>query len=1137
MNRNMFFKFFLMMLLYPLLLLSATWTHTDAATEPISTRPVICADPLGHLHIAWTANDPYGETLHYATNQSGDWTYAKQVAGGSSNTAYTPSITVDRYGFPYIVARFYSYNYNIRYFTNAFQTSSYWLGMTAMGNGHYHESSIEVDSENNAHVFAQEDTWGSNVFYQNHDLADVVIEGGTSQFFATAIDKNDVLHFLGSHENNIWYTYNDGTGWSTPDSIDQLEISTYHPSLFCDGDGNLHAVFASTNGIYYTNNVSGGWSVPEQVVTSGIFPNVAVDENGKAHIVYYTQVEYGGLFYVNNLSGSWSSGEFIASINTDASPATEDVAHVESKIALDLKNSTVNIVYIADGNTVKVAHTDDYDLRAIHQHDTTSTCVSLGTMPELDTLSTSVSGSIELMNFRISDASGDGLPTSIEEMVFQAGPGMSDDLVFNDVFQSVSLSCSDGSSSSCSVYGNKILAGTKDNIWKNVPDGGSLDFTLSGVFKDPLTDMDGKSLQVKINGLNEIIADTAGSAFSKTCADICSDTLLFRVVPDHFIFLNLGDDFYNENLIIGWWMQLQIVDAAGNVATGVSDVNVTLSAVELDGLTPTSLQLQSTETLTKTFTNGVVNWNNITYPASGQIRIQASCDLLTAASDTITVMPFNRTLLITADDTISDFLNSEGIAHDYYHEGNYQFPTASKIPAYDHILMCPSLNYAWYVDSTKIRSFLESGTDTSRKSMLAMGESGLGNVYDSPFAKDCFGATREQIFSHPGNGLTGVADDPVTDGIQLSVPAGNLYEIIPSPGGATAVLHEDQTDKTVGTRYDTPAFRTIMLTPEFRSISPDIGRSNLFSQIMAWFDSYVIPEYPPELADLPDINMTEDVIKRIPLSDWHAYVSDEDTPADSLQWIISGLNLLNYSIIHDTLILTPYENVFGMDTIFVTVSDGEYNDTDTVLVTVGPVNDAPEPFNLLLPTNGTVAPDTSSLLLSWEPAVDIDDDTLYYQLHFSATDFDSTIYLMNTVNMILEDLTLFPADTTILWSVSVSDPDDSTVTALNAPFSFCVTHIEVSLAERFPEDYVLLPCYPNPFNPQTTISFGLPEKSFVKISVFDLNGKHIKTLLNNMIAAGFHKVNWNAGDMPSGIYIIAIHAGEFVNTQKVALLK
>jgi hypothetical protein len=366
---------------------AATWETNAVAGALTSTRPVICSDSLGHLHVAWTSDDPYGEKLRYATNQSGQWAYQVQVAGSSSDIAYVPLITADKYGFAYLIARFSSTYFRIKYASNKQTTTNSWILTTQMEDAHYHETSIEIDSDQNAHVFAQEDTYGSNVYYQNWDPADAVMSAGTSQFYCTAIDQDDVLHFVSSHADNIWYT-NNGTGsWSTEVAIDQVAVSAYHPSIACGNDGTLHVVFASADGIYYLNNGSGSWGIPEATGGSGIFPNIAVDENGKAHIAYYNQVENGYIYYQNNIGGSWSSAEYISTINTDGSSATEDAAHVRSKIALDLKSSTVNIVYITDGDSVTITSTDDYELRSTKSTDVSSTLISNADSPTTDSLS------------------------------------------------------------------------------------------------------------------------------------------------------------------------------------------------------------------------------------------------------------------------------------------------------------------------------------------------------------------------------------------------------------------------------------------------------------------------------------------------------------------------------------------------------------------------------------------------------------------------------------------------------------------------------------------------------------------------------------------------------------------------------
>ena len=79
--------------------------------------------------------------------------------------------------------------------------------------------------------------------------------------------------------------------------------------------------------------------------------------------------------------------------------------------------------------------------------------------------------------------------------------------------------------------------------------------------------------------------------------------------------------------------------------------------------------------------------------------------------------------------------------------------------------------------------------------------------------------------------------------------------------------------------------------------------------------------------------------------------------------------------------------------------------------------------------------------------------------------------------------------------------------------------------------------YPNPFNPTTTIQYSIPRQSFVTIKIYDILGKEITTLVNERKSAGNHSVNFNASDLPSGVYFYRMQAGSFVSTKKFVLLK
>jgi len=79
--------------------------------------------------------------------------------------------------------------------------------------------------------------------------------------------------------------------------------------------------------------------------------------------------------------------------------------------------------------------------------------------------------------------------------------------------------------------------------------------------------------------------------------------------------------------------------------------------------------------------------------------------------------------------------------------------------------------------------------------------------------------------------------------------------------------------------------------------------------------------------------------------------------------------------------------------------------------------------------------------------------------------------------------------------------------------------------------------YPNPFNPTTQIKYDLPENGFVKVTVFDIQGKMIKTLVNGYRTTGNHSVNFYGNNLSSGIYFYTIKAGSFNKTKKMILIQ
>ncbi len=79
--------------------------------------------------------------------------------------------------------------------------------------------------------------------------------------------------------------------------------------------------------------------------------------------------------------------------------------------------------------------------------------------------------------------------------------------------------------------------------------------------------------------------------------------------------------------------------------------------------------------------------------------------------------------------------------------------------------------------------------------------------------------------------------------------------------------------------------------------------------------------------------------------------------------------------------------------------------------------------------------------------------------------------------------------------------------------------------------------YPNPFNPSTTISFSIPEESFVRLEIFNSIGEKVSTLVSENMVAGNYKYDWNADEYSTGIYFYKITTGNFAETKKMILLK
>ncbi|MCB0276314.1 MAG: T9SS type A sorting domain-containing protein, partial [Calditrichaeota bacterium] len=100
-----------------------------------------------------------------------------------------------------------------------------------------------------------------------------------------------------------------------------------------------------------------------------------------------------------------------------------------------------------------------------------------------------------------------------------------------------------------------------------------------------------------------------------------------------------------------------------------------------------------------------------------------------------------------------------------------------------------------------------------------------------------------------------------------------------------------------------------------------------------------------------------------------------------------------------------------------------------------------------------------------------------------------------------------------------------------------LTGIADDVPGNLPTTVALLGNYPNPFNPATTIVYALPEQATVELTVYNLLGESVTTLVKGTQSAGRHEVRWQPGELSSGIYLYQLQVGAQRYSGKMILMK
>jgi hypothetical protein len=275
--------------------------------------------------------------------------------------------------------------------------------------------------------------------------------------------------------------------------------------------------------------------------------------------------------------------------------------------------------------------------------------------------------------------------------------------------------------------------------------------------------------------------------------------------------------------------------------------------------------------------------------------------------------------------------------------------------------------------------------------------------------------------------------------------------------------------------------------------------------------------------------------------------SHDPDPMDHVSYLMSVWDMTDIlSIELDSNGVTPETDLMDNNAYMWTVKSMDMNGAETLSDTAHFYTDAfPEPplnFMTLLPVNDAAGVGTEVQFV-WNATTDPDPiETIHYQLIYTDNWEDITTYVFSellgdtTLTVMLEDNSQY------YWGVVAIDSDGFMIGSNdNTPNTLVVGTLSID-EDVIPQEFALHQNYPNPFNPTTQIKYDLPQDALVTISIYDLVGRSIKSLVNTNRPAGYRSLRWDATnnygeEVSAGMYIYVIQAGEFRSTKKMVLLK
>ncbi len=295
---------------------------------------------------------------------------------------------------------------------------------------------------------------------------------------------------------------------------------------------------------------------------------------------------------------------------------------------------------------------------------------------------------------------------------------------------------------------------------------------------------------------------------------------------------------------------------------------------------------------------------------------------------------------------------------------------------------------------------------------------------------------------------------------------------------------------------------------------------------------------------LDDVEFNEDDPERL-IADLNEVFRDPDNENDLEFWVEDAIGLMGWIEEGGLFYLQPERNWFGVSDVIVGVRD-QYDavSSDTITVTVNPINDAPLSFTILEPANEDTLVGVDSITFVWEQARDIEDDDVTYTMIINHA---NTNYRINdipdsSVTITTDDLDFEIVEAVdIRWWIWAYDGEDSTRS--DASFRLRIEPLDVNTEpEPLPGELTLGPVYPNPFNDQISIRYSLPVQGNVKLTVHNLTGRTIRKIENNTQQPGRYTAVWDGTDdsgdkVTSGLYLARLVTVDGIRVERLVLIR